>query len=69
MNDFWVDTNIFLRLLTGDPPELAQRAFRLAERAEQGEIRLRVSPMVVAEMVWVLSSFYKYPRVNREMRL
>ena len=41
-----------------------KRAARLAERAERGEIRLKVLPIVVAEVVWVLSSFYKYSRVQ-----
>ena len=62
MTDLWVDANILLRFLTGEPPALAQRALRLIQRAEQGEITLQVAVMVVAEVVWVLSSFYKYPR-------
>ncbi|MBD2578643.1 PIN domain-containing protein [Oscillatoria sp. FACHB-1406] len=64
MNDLWVDANILLRLLTGEPPELAQRALRLVQRAERGEVTLRLSPMVVAEIIWVLSSFYRYSRTE-----
>jgi predicted nucleic acid-binding protein len=64
MSNLWVDANVLLRLLTGEPPELAQRALRLAQRAERGEVTLRLSPIVVAEMVWVLNSFYRYPRVQ-----
>ncbi|MCM0594472.1 MAG: PIN domain-containing protein [Gloeotrichia echinulata DVL01] len=62
MTDFWIDANVLLRFLTGEPPQLAERALRLIQRAEQGEITLRLSPIVVAEVVWVLSSFYKYSR-------
>jgi hypothetical protein len=44
MTDFWVDANVLLRFLTGEPPELAERALRLIQRAEQGEVRdLRVN--------------------------
>ena len=35
MTELWVDANIMLRLLTGDPPDLAERSLRLAERAER----------------------------------
>jgi predicted nucleic acid-binding protein len=62
MTNLWVDANVLLRLITDDPVDLAERASRLAERAEQGEITLRVSPVIVAEIVWVLHSFYRYSR-------
>lgn len=58
----WVDANVLLRFLTGDPPDLAERARRLVARAEQGEVTLRLTILMVAEMVWVLGSFYNYPR-------
>jgi len=43
---------------------LSDRATRLVERAEQGEITLRISTVIVAEIVWVLNSFYKYSRTQ-----
>jgi len=64
MTNLWVDANILLRFLTGEPPDLAQRAFRLIQKAEFGEVTLRLSPIVVAEVLWVLYSFYKYFRVQ-----
>ena len=64
MSDLWVDANVLLRLITGDPPEMAQRALRLVEQAELGEVTIKLSPLVVAEMVWVLGSFYRYPRTQ-----
>ena len=51
-----------MRFLTGEPKDLAERALRLIQRAEQGEITLQITPLVIAEVVWVLSSFYRYPR-------
>lgn len=64
MSDLWVDANVLLRLITGDPSELAQRALKLVERAELGEVTLRLSPLVVVEIVWVLGSFYRYSRTQ-----
>jgi predicted nucleic-acid-binding protein len=54
-----VDANVLLRFLTGEPADLAERAARLMIRAERGEVLLILSPLVVAEMVWVLKSVYR----------
>jgi predicted nucleic acid-binding protein len=59
MNAF-IDTNIIVRHLTGDPPDVAQRATRFLEAAGAGELRL--ADLVLAEVVYVLESFYKVPR-------
>ncbi len=61
-NSWWVDANVLLRFLTGDPPDLARRASGLLEEAEQTGIPLRVHSVVVAETVWVLQSFYGYSK-------
>ncbi|ACA58929.1 PIN domain-containing protein [Candidatus Desulforudis audaxviator] len=60
----WVDANVVLRFLTGDPPAMAAKALELMSRAEKGAIGLRVSHLVAAEIVWVLSSFYKYDKTQ-----
>lgn len=62
MTSLWVDANVLLRLLTGDPPDMASRALELARSAERGEVRLKLAPLVVAEVVWVLGSFYRFDR-------
>jgi predicted nucleic acid-binding protein len=55
-----VDANVFLRFLTGDPPELAKHSAKLMSRAESGEVVLIVPSLVIAEVIWVLKSFYRY---------
>ncbi|CAC5342889.1 MULTISPECIES: PIN domain-containing protein [Planktothrix] len=62
MSNYWVDANILLRFITNDPLNLAERSARFLQKAEQGEITLKVSSIVVAEVVWVLISFYGYSR-------
>ena len=53
----FVDTNILVRHLTGDPPDLARRATTyLAEASD-----LLLADLVVAELVDVLESFYGVP--------
>ena len=59
MNAF-IDTNVVIRHLTGDPPEMAQCASRFLAAAGAGELRL--ADLVLAEIVYVLESFYKVPR-------
>jgi predicted nucleic-acid-binding protein len=54
----FVDTNILVRHLTGDPPAMAKRA--TAFLASQPELYL--ADLIVAETVYVLESFYKAPR-------
>jgi predicted nucleic acid-binding protein len=57
-----LDANVLLRFLTGAPPDLAERAAGLLEEAQEGNVSLRVHPVVVAETVWVLESFYGYSK-------
>lgn len=56
----FVDTNVFVRHFTGDPPDLAERATRFLRGAGRGELRL--ADAVLAEVVYVLRSFYKADR-------
>jgi predicted nucleic acid-binding protein len=54
----FVDTNVLVRHLTGDPPEMAARATAYLDR----EPELLVADLVLAETVYVLESFYEAPR-------
>jgi predicted nucleic-acid-binding protein len=56
----WVDANVILRFLTKDPPEMAERSARLMAEAERGEVSLYITPLVLAEVISVLESFYRY---------
>jgi predicted nucleic acid-binding protein len=54
----FVDSNILVRHLTGDPPDLAARATEFLRGAES----LIVVDLVVAEVVYVLESVYEVER-------
>jgi predicted nucleic-acid-binding protein len=56
----FVDTNVLVRHLTGDPKEIAARASAYLRR----ESELLVADLVVAETVYVLESYYEAPRVQ-----
>ena len=51
----FVDTNVLVRHLTGDPPDMAARA----TAALAGQDELLLADLVVAECVYVLESFYE----------
>jgi predicted nucleic acid-binding protein len=55
-----IDTNVLVRHLTGDPPELAKRATTYLCRERQ----LLLTDLVAAETVYVLESFYEAPRAR-----
>lgn len=54
----FIDTNVLVRHLTGDPPDLAERATAYLET----ERDLLLTDLVAAEMVYVLESFYEASR-------
>ena len=54
----FIDTNIIVRHLTGEPPAMAERATRFLA----GERDLLLTDLIVAEAVYVLESFYEAPR-------
>jgi predicted nucleic acid-binding protein len=56
----FVDTNVLIRRLTGDPPGQAAKAARLLARADQ----LLLPDLIAAEVVYVLESFYEVPRTR-----
>ncbi len=54
----FLDTNVLIRHLTGDPPGQARRATAFLERADE----LLLPDLIVAEVVYVLESFYEVKR-------
>jgi uncharacterized protein len=58
MKTFFIDTNLFVRYLTNDDPEKAEKVERLLAEAKSGSIGLVTAEMVIAELIWVLESAY-----------
>jgi predicted nucleic acid-binding protein len=54
----FLDTNVLVRHLTGDPPDMARRATAVLASGEP----LLLADLVLAECVYVLESFYEVPR-------
>lgn len=54
----FIDTSIFLRFLTADLPDEAERCAALIRRIRDGKETAEVSTLVMAEVVWTLERFY-----------
>ncbi len=54
----FLDTNVLIRHLTGDPPAQARRTMAFLATADE----LLVPDLIVAEVVYVLESFYEVER-------
>ena len=59
----FVDTNLFIRYLTGAPPFQAAAAREVFARIERGDERAWSTAVAIAEVVWVLTGpFYRFER-------
>lgn len=56
----FVDTNVLIRHLTGEPPAQATRATRFLEQADE----LLLADLILAEVAYVLESFYELGRAQ-----
>lgn len=52
----FVDTDVIIRLLTGDDPVKQAQAASLFEQVEQGKLSLAAPDTVIADAVFVLAS-------------
>ncbi|MDO8586022.1 MAG: PIN domain-containing protein [Armatimonadota bacterium] len=54
-----IDANVMLRFLVGDDPKLYRKAFDIITGIESGRNIAICDPVNLAEVVWVMKSFYK----------
>lgn len=57
-----IDTNILLRFFTGEPAGLAEKARAVIAEADRGALVLEIHPLVIAETIFTLESYYKMPK-------
>lgn len=66
--DPYVDTDVIIRLLTGDDPQKRKNATTLFQKVAQDELILSVPDTVIADAVFVLSSPNLYHLPKTEIR-
>jgi predicted nucleic acid-binding protein len=62
MKGYIIDTNVVVRFLMQDEAAMSAGAAKLFQRASKGEIELYFNATIVAEVTFVLTSFYKKKR-------
>jgi len=62
MKIVFVDSNVFLRLFTGDDAEQCERAAKLLQSAADGVVQLVTGPPVLFEVAWTLAGSYHRDR-------
>ncbi|OGW24815.1 MAG: hypothetical protein A2X59_08690 [Nitrospirae bacterium GWC2_42_7] len=58
----FVDTNVFLRFFVRDVETFYHKAKDFFEKGESGQLKLETSDLVIAEIVWVLESYYDFSK-------
>ncbi|MFH1280007.1 MAG: PIN domain-containing protein [Candidatus Beckwithbacteria bacterium] len=61
---YFLDTNIFLRFLLNDHSTLSPKAKKYFNLLSNNQVILISNSLVIAEVVWVLKSFYKYSHIK-----
>jgi len=59
-----IDTNLIVRYLVQDHDKHARAVGRLFDACDRGDVVIVVLPVVLAECVFVLESFYRHPRTD-----
>jgi len=68
MTQPFIDTDVIIRLLTGDDPEKQAAATALFEQVEQGTLTVTAPDTVIADAVYVFSSPRLYHLARSEVR-
>ena len=58
-NQYGIDTNILIYYLTGEPKEKHKKCLRIIKKAEEGDINIKIVPVIFWEATWILEKFYK----------
>lgn len=63
------DTNVILRYLLGDEPQLYKKASEFFEKVRVGEEKALILESVLVESIYMLTKFYKVPKVEAAEKL
>lgn len=59
-----IDANVVIRFLLNDHPALSFLSKSIFLKAQQGKIKIYLDEVVIAEVIWTLSSFYKIKKAD-----
>ena len=59
-----IDTNVIIRFLIGDHEQHLIESTRIFEEIESGSLEVEILDVVIMEVLFVLTKFYKLPKVD-----
>jgi predicted nucleic-acid-binding protein len=59
-----LDSNVIIRLLTCDKNQKYKNLYSFFESLEKGDLRVELKLIVIFQVIFVLKSFYKVPKVQ-----
>lgn len=59
---YFIDSNIFLRILIGDEKNQLTECISFLTLVKENKIDAYTSSLVLAEIVWTLTSYYQFPK-------
>jgi len=60
--EYFVDTNVFLRVLVRDEEKSYRDCINFLQRVKRGRLKAYTSSLVLAETHWTLASFYQFSK-------
>jgi len=64
MKQYFIDSNIFLRVMVRENKKSFRESLDFLQKVESGKIEAVTSNIVLAEVVWVLDSFYEMSKAK-----
>ncbi len=61
---YFIDTNIFLRVLNKEDEKSFNECFKLLKLIKESKIKIFTSDLVLAEIAFTLISFYKFKKID-----
>lgn len=61
---YFVDTNIFLRVLNREDEKIFKECSELLKLVKEDKIKIFTSNLVLAEIIFTLISFYKFKKID-----
>ena len=61
---YFIHTNVFLRYFVSDDHQEVEDCTRLLQSIDDGQVDGCISSLVLSEIVWTMTSFYKVPRAK-----
>jgi len=64
MKKYFIDTNIFLRVLIKEDKKTFRSCYQLLQAVKTNKIKASTASIVIAEIAWTLRSYYKFPKTK-----